>query len=122
MKISEIIKDIFNDIDTVDKRHESDLRESGSFRPHYRARKDNLGMFVILLPQLIGFVVGLAFARLFELPGGGYLVLGAICAFAAGTYKSVSFDKISLKPALVRNAIIMGMFCIIFGIVLLMDK
>lgn len=122
MKITEIIKDIFDDIDATDKKHEDFLRESGTFRPRYRARRDNFGFFVIILPNLIGFAVGLAFARLFELSGSGYIVLGAICALAAGTYKSVSFDKISLKPALIRNVIIIGLFCIVFGFVLLIDK
>ena len=116
MKIKEIIDDIFNDIDTADRRHEDTLRDMGVLFPRYRARRDHVGLWSVLLPHIIGFVVGLAVTRLFGLHGYAYLIIGTVCAFLSGLFKSVAMDKISIIPALIRNGIILGAVVII-GIV-----
>lgn len=121
MKITEIIDDIFSDIRTADKRHEDFLRDTGVPFYKYRARRSSAGLWAVLLPNIVGFVLGLAVTRLLGFNGIAYIIIGAVFAFAVGTFKSVEFDKISLKPALVRNAIIMalisgiGTLAVVFG-------
>ena len=95
-KIGDIFKDIVDDYSISEQRMEG--RRGASF-------------WIMLLPQIIGFVCGLAFARLFHLDGSAYIPIGAIFALIIGTCKSVSYDKISLVPAIVRNIILMLIFC-----------
>ena len=118
-KILEIIKDIFDDVETTDQRYEDSLRENGTFMPSYRRRRNSPGLWLLFLPQFLGFILGLAIAKMI---GGGYLIFGLIAAFCVGTYKSVSFDKISLKYALMRNVIILIMIFLLFGAVFLLSS
>ncbi|MBQ8961771.1 MAG: hypothetical protein IJ071_11260 [Ruminococcus sp.] len=119
MKIIEIIKDIFDDVDATDQRYEDSLKDSGRYVPSYRRRRGSPGIWLLFLPQILGFVLGLAIAKMI---GGGYLVFGVLAAFGVGTYKSVSFDKITLKYALLRNAIILVMITLFFGAVILLSS
>lgn len=121
-ELKETVKDIFDDMNTAESRHEDFLRDVGDPFPRYRARRSNVGFWAILVPNIIGFVVGLAITRFLGLHGAAYIVIGAICAFAAGTYKSVAFDKIALRFALVRNALIMGAIVVMCIIVAITDK
>ncbi len=102
-KIGDIFKDIVDDYSISEQRVEGN--DYG-----YRSRR-GVSFWIMLLPQIIGFVCGLAFARLFHLDGSAYIPIGAIFALIIGTYKSVSYDKISLVPAIVRNIILMLIFC-----------
>jgi len=122
MKLKEIIDDIFDDMRTADQRHEDSMRDMGVFMPKYRARRDNYGLWSTLFPHIIGFIAGLAISKLFGMSGAAYVVFGTICAFAAGTYKSIAMDKISFLPALIRNLLITGAVVIISTIVVLTDK
>jgi len=122
MNILEIIKDIFDDIRIADDRNEKARKEAGSFDIGYHDKRSFAGIFSVVYPQLIGFVVGMAFSRLFGIVGAGYLVFGSIGALAIGTYKSVSFDKISLKPAFIRNIIIMVGICLIIALTGIFNK
>ncbi|MBR5682658.1 MAG: hypothetical protein IKW96_05150 [Ruminococcus sp.] len=56
------------------------------------------------------------------LHGAAYLVIGGLCALAVGTYKSVSFDKISFAPAVVRNVILMLLFCGALALIELLSR
>ena len=118
-ELKETINDIFDDMHTAESRHEEFLRDAGDPFPRYRARRSNVGFWALLVPNIIGFVVGLAITRFLGLHGAAYVIIGAICAFAAGTYKSVAFDKIALKFALVRNALIMAALAVVCAIIVL---
>ena len=118
MKIIEIIKDIFDDVNTTDQRYEDSLRDSGRFMTSRRHR-GSPGLWLLFLPQFLGFILGLAIAKML---GGGYMVFGLIGAFAVGTYKSISFDKISFTYALLRNAIILAMIFLFFGVAFLLGS
>lgn len=113
MKLSEIFKDIKDDVDITNQRYTDSRRERGFFSvtPRQRANDYMNGWLVILMPQFLGFIFGLAVTKLLGFHGSAYVVIGGICALAAGTYKSVSFDKISFVPAIVRNIILMLLFC-----------
>lgn len=80
-KTGDIFKDIVDDYSISEQRMEG--RRGASF-------------WIMLLPQIIGFVCGLAFARFFHLDGSAYIPIGAIIALIIGTYKSVSYDKFHL--------------------------
>lgn len=121
-ELKETINDMFDDMHTAESRHEDFLRDVGDPFPRYRARRSNIGFWAMLVPNIIGFVVGLAITRLLGLHGAAYIVIGAVCAFAAGTYKSVAFDKIALKFALVRNALVMGLIVVMCIIAAITDK
>lgn len=119
MNIIDIIKDVFGDADTADKNYEEYLKDTGQYIPKYGRRRGGIGGFAVLVPQLIGWVVGFAFARLFSSGTAGYIIFGLLGALAIGTFKSVEYDKIGLKYAIVRNIIIAVIFLVIIGIVLL---
>ena len=109
MNIKEIISDIFSDLDTIDGRLEENRHEAGRLPRYDRyGRRGSNAFLYMLIPHILGFVVGLAVARLFSLGTAGFLLIGSICALAGGIYKSVSFDRISLKPAIARNVIILA--------------
>lgn len=113
-KIGDIFKDIVDDYNVIESRTE---------HIDYRGRRrGGAGFWIMLIPQIIGFVGGLAAARLFHLDGSAYIPIGAIFALAFGTYKSVSYDKISLVPAIIRNVIIMLIFCALLLIVFAENK
>ena len=57
-----------------------------------------------------------------EFHGAAYLIIGGPCALVVGTYKSVSFDKISFAPAVVRNIILMLLFCGALAIINLLSQ
>ena len=113
MDIKEIFQDIVTDVNDTNQRANSERRERGYIPLNSRQRAGEYlgGWLVILLPQFIGFILGLALTRMVGLHGAAYLVIGGLCALAAGTYKSISFDKISFVPAVVRNIILMLLFC-----------
>lgn len=75
--------------------------------------------------NILGIVLGLAFARLFNSGAFGYIFLGTAFSFLTGVWKSYEFDNIRLKNAIVKNAIItIFLFLFIFiGIILaVIDK
>ena len=117
MNIIDIIKDIFSDAENIDKNHKEYLKDTGQYRYRYDRRNGGIGGFVILVPQLIGWIVGFAFARLLGLGMAGYIILGLIFALGIGTFKSVEYDRIGLKYAILRNIIIAFIFFVIIGII-----
>ena len=108
MNLFEIFRDIKADADINKRRIEEDranLDPVYSLSRHYRRSAD--GWFPMFVPHILGFIVGLALTKFMGLDGASFLVIGGICAFIAGTYKSIAFDKISFVPAVVRNIILM---------------
>lgn len=118
MNIIDYIRDIFNDINEDIENINEDQRENGALWGRRSYRRDASGFYVLLIPQLIGAVIGLAFARLFGLGAAGYFLLALLFGLAMGTFKSYEFDKISLRPAILRNVIIMLMNAVLIGICL----
>jgi hypothetical protein len=96
-KLMEIINDISEDME------ESEERRGPS------------GMYVVLFPQVICWVLGFAFAHLFSLGTLGYVILGYIFSITIGTYKNVEYDKIAFKYAVIRNLLMSFIF--FFGII-----
>ncbi|WP_455530689.1 hypothetical protein [Ruminococcus sp.] len=113
MDIKEIFKDIVTDVNDSNQRIKSDRRERVIIPLNLRQRAGEYlgGWLAIHFPQFIGFILGLALTRMIGLHGAAYPVIGGLCALAAGTYKSISFDRISFAPAVVRNIILMLLFC-----------
>ena len=113
MKISEIFKDITDDVNINNQRFLDSRREQGYFSvtPRQRARAYTSGWIAILIPQFLGFILGLAITKLLGFHSFAYVVIGGISALAVGTYKSISFDRIPLVHAIVRNIILMLLFC-----------
>lgn len=73
----------------------------------------------ILLPNIFGIFLGLAFARLFHSGAFGYIFFGTVFSFLTGVWKSYELDNIRLKNAIVKNALITGFIAlmIIIGVV-----
>lgn len=116
MKIFEIIKDIHDDVEIRENRL-NDINPSNS----WRRRNNNGGFLLTILPNVAGFIVGCAVARLFVLSGVFYLIFGIIFAVAGGTYFSVAKEGISLKYAIIRHCLIVGFIGVIFVIAFLTD-
>ena len=91
-------------------RQRIDEQRANSDSPLYYRKRDRWDMnhwLLLLVPHIIGLIVGFALTKLIGLEGSSFFVIGGICAFIAGTYKSVALDKISFVPAIVRNIILM---------------
>ncbi|MDE6101537.1 MAG: hypothetical protein K2F73_00960 [Ruminococcus sp.] len=64
-------------------------------------------LFKVLFPQIAGFIIGCAFARMFNFVFVGYVIMGVIFAFLVGVHKSTYNDKIALKYAVIKNIVLM---------------
>lgn len=81
------------------------------------------GMFWVFFPHLFGFVVGLAFARLFQLTNFWvYVIFGFVFACLVGTLKSNVFDDIKWKHALIKNLVISGLYMSAIFVVFIFSK
>ena len=105
MDIWEILSDITSDV----KRGNESTRGYGKFGR-------GLGTFILLVPHLLGALVGCAVARMFQTTAYGYLYLGILFAFFGGVVKSTLMDKLSLIEGLIKNFIIMAGFGILIAI------
>lgn len=105
-KIGDIFKDIADDYNAIESRTEHTTDYMGR-------RRGGSAFWIMLIPQILGFIGGLAVARMFHFDGSAYIPIGAIFALLMGTYKSVSYDKIALVPAIIRNIILMLIFCVL---------
>lgn len=117
--IKEIIADIFDDIDNEQKRINQLAKDMGARRPEQGG-----GFFKVALPNFIGFIVGLAFARLLGFSGMAiYLISGTLFAVAVGTLEHTVFGEMNMKSAIIRNIIMVSFFCLMFVIAyLIQDK
>lgn len=74
------------------------------------AGKGNAGdyaLFKLLFPQIAGFVIGCAVARICTFGFIGYMIFGIIFAFLVGVHKSTYSDKISFRYAVIKNIVLM---------------
>lgn len=118
MNIKDYFKDIIDDMDTAQQRYDD-------AHPRYRnnpRKRTDYGLMTILAPQVVGFIVGLAFCRLFEFTGIAYIIFGVIGALLIGTVKNVEIDKISFKHALIRNLLISASVFVIGLIAVWLDN
>lgn len=79
----------------------------------------------MLSSNILGIVLGLAFARLFNSGTFGYIFFGIVFSFLTGLWKSYEFDNIALKYAVAKNAIISGImifFIIVFAVFIYIYK
>ena len=117
--IKEVAKDISDDIDTENKRSEQFETGIGRYR---RKRGGEYGFYKIVIPNFIGFLVGLAFARLFELPVAGYFILGIIVAVGIGVLENTVFGGMNLKASIISNCIIVLFLCLLVGILSILPE
>ncbi len=119
MKFWELIKnaveDISDDIALHVQRGEEDRRENPAKYIGNRGDPRTSAWTAMLLPHLIGGFVGCAAARLFHCGMIGYIIFAVAAAFLMGTYKSHEFDKIAWKYALIKNALLMGVWLAVFA-------
>lgn len=122
MKIMEIIKDIFDDAEQH-RTNYKDFADDQYVGRWYRRRKDAsaYSMFRVALPNIAGFLVGLAFTRLMEFTGIWYFIFGIIGALGIGVLESTLFDGISLKYAILRHFIIVFGLSLVFGIIYMIN-
>lgn len=115
MKIREIwgmIKDSFIDIsdDTMiaEERNREFRRNQSVFGygGRFGRRSDSAALFQVLFPDIVGFVLGTAIAKLLGGSGFIYPVLGFVCAIAFGSWYSVFRQKMQWKYALIRHLLI----------------
>lgn len=62
--------------------------------------------FKIIFPQIAGFVIGCAVARICTFGFVGYMIMGVIFAFLVGVHKSTYDDKITLRYAVIKNIVL----------------
>lgn len=104
------------DISISDQRHMSRGLSAGGF-----GRRRSNGLLFFLLPQIVGFVFGLAICRLIGFEGAAYIVSGCICAVLGGTVHNMLSDTMSFTGALLRNVLIVIPIIIIVGITIVFD-
>ena len=120
MKIIDIIKDVFYDLD----HNYNDARDFYKSQGDYSLRGSRgaagASFFKTFLPNFAGFFVGLAFTKFMGFEGIAYLILGIIGAMGIGVLNSVLFQGISLKYAVIRHVIIVLGLSLIFGLLMLL--
>lgn len=119
MKFWELIKnakeDISDDINIRVQRGEEDRLENPAKYIGNRGNPYTAAWTALMIPHLIGGIVGCAVARLFHCGLIGYVIFAVAAAFLMGTYKSHEFDKIAWKYALIKNALLMCVWLAVFA-------
>ncbi len=117
MKLLDIIRDLLKDAGTAADRydefyHDNDNRHYVSYtdRNEYHGE---MGLFIFVLPNLIGFCLGMAFAKMLSLSFAWYMILGVIFAVICGAMKNHLSGLMSFKLAVIRNAVTVGIIAII---------
>lgn len=121
MKIFEIIKDIFDDTVHSADSYTDMYRDMGSTPWDAWRHGFDIGFFVTMLPNILGFLLGLALTKMLGMSGAAYPVLGAIGAVGLGVLHSVYNQRIALKYAVIRHVIIVAFWIIIFAIIAITD-
>lgn len=121
MRILEIIKDIFDDVNHSSDSYTDMYRDMGSTSWDARRNGFDIGFFMTMLPNILGFLLGLALTKMFGMSGAAYPVLGAIGAVGLGVLNSVYRQGIALKYAVIRHVIIVAFWIIIFAIIAITD-
>ena len=121
MRILEIIKDIFDDTVHSADSYTDMYRDMGSTSWDARRNGFDIGFFITMLPNILGFLLGLALTKMFGMGGAAYPVFGAIGAVGLGVLNSVYRQGIALKYAVIRHVIIVALWIIIFAIIAITD-
>lgn len=96
-ELKNAIEDIYDDFKIYRTRYYTNKSDSTKF-----------AVILLLLPHILGIVIGCAFARLFNLKFVGYIISCAIFALLVGIHKSTYDDKISLKYAIIKNIVLIS--------------
>lgn len=99
-----------------------DIEQGNEDTQGWGHRGRGIGSFLMIIPHLIGALVGCAVARMFSLNSDGYIHLSILFALVVGIYKSCSFDKMSILRAFIKNVLIMLIFGAIFLIAYLIKS
>ncbi len=107
MKLKVIIKDILDDIGQVFQevfRFDMEVMKGS----HLGRVKDmgSLALLIYLLPNLFGFAIGMAFAKMCELSGYWYIGLGSIGSVVVGAMHGQLSGTVTFKAGLIRNTIV----------------
>ena len=119
MRIWEIIKDIFDDMNHNEANIRAMYEDLGSTQRQARKSAASLSFFKTFLPNFAGYIVGIAVSRLMGLEGIADVIFGIIGAVGIGVLESTVFDGISLKYAIIRHVIIVAGLSLFFGAVIL---
>jgi len=87
----------------------TELEKIGIPKRSYKANSrnaDGYALFKVLFPQIAGFVIGCAVARICTFGFVGYMIMGIIFAFLVGVHKSTYDDQITLKYAVIKNIVL----------------
>ena len=122
MRILEIIKDIFDDVDHSADSYTDMYRDMGSTSWDARRNSFDIGFFVTMLPNILGFILGLAITKMFGMSGAAYPVFGAIGAVGLGVLNSVYRQGIAVRYAIIRHIIIVSGIALMYGLVCLIEK
>ena len=98
-------------IDSKDDRKKNPAKYIGN-----RSTPESSAWSRLFFPNFIGIFLGLAVARLFHCGFPGYIFFGIVFAFLAGVWKSYELDNISLKNAIVKNTLLMGIWLARFAV------
>ncbi len=130
-KIVEIVRDIFNDTNAKANLLEKEYEQMDAANPfantyrgqqrRHRSAGTNAALMIVL-PNLLGFVVGLAVCRALVLHGWWYLVCGVIGALGIGTLKNIEFDGVAPRYALLRNLILVGALAAVCAVFLMLTE
>ena len=117
MKILDIIRDLLHDAGTAADRydefyHDNDNRHYVSYTDRNRYHGE-MGLFIFVLPNLFGFCVGMAFAKLLSLSFTWYMILGVVFAVLCGAMKNHLSGLMSFKLAVIRNAVTVSIIAVI---------
>ncbi len=127
MKLITIIKDIFADIKSVcdevnDFHHDSMKGHTYVGTDNPKRYHGEGGLFVFLFPNLLGFVTGMALARLFTLAGMWYILFGIVGSIIGGAMHGHLSGTVTFKAGIIRNAIITGIMAFIVGLYIIIVK
>lgn len=114
--IKNAVDDIKQDIDesVIDSKNER-KRNPAKYIGN-RSTPESYALTKLFVPHILGIFLGLAVARLFNTGFGGYMFFGIAFAFLAGVWKSYELDNIALKNAVVKNALLMGIWLAVFAV------
>ncbi len=121
MKILEIIQDILDDFHHTSDSCTDMYESMGSTPWDARDNGSDLGCLAMLLPNILGFLFGLAITKMFGMGGAAYLVFGFIGGVGMGVLNSVYRQGIALKYAVIRHIILVILMVLPFAVFVLLD-
>lgn len=115
------LKEIFEIMDDINREIDDNAFSSiFNIGNTYGTPDKNTNVIAVIktfFPDILGFLLGLSFTRLFGLGGIVYLVMGIVFSIGFAVFYTVKFRRKTLKYALKRHILIVGGIALIFGIV-----